>query len=213
MTFWQPAVECPGKVSRAVEKSMPFRAGFMVLIKELFKLDCQGEGGTVIVLGIDPGIAVTGYGLLEETGRGVYRRMVSGCIRTAAGDPPAGRLEHIFEEVSAVILKYRPRVLALEKLFFSRNTKTALQVGEARGIVILASAKNRLELFEYTPLQVKQAVAGYGKAEKLQVQKMVQMLLSLKEMPSFDDEADALAVALCHLQHRRWQETVKGGRS
>lgn len=163
------------------------------------------------VLGIDPGLAITGYGLLVETGRGDYRRVVSGCIRTRSGHLPAARLEKIFEEVSALIREYHPQALALEKLFFNRNSKTALQVGEARGIIILASAKSSLELFEYTPLQVKQAVAGYGKAEKLQVQKMVQMLLSLKDLPAVDDEADALAVAICHLQHRRWQETVKGG--
>ena len=102
--------------------------------------------------------------------------------------------------------------MVVEKLFFCKNVRTALQVGEARGTVILAAAKNRLPVFEYTPLQVKQAVAGYGAADKAQVQKMVQLLLALSRCPAVDDEADALAVALCHLQHRRYREVVEGSR-
>jgi len=121
------------------------------------------------------------------------------------------RLELIYDQIMELIRLYRPDALSLEQLFFSKNTRTALQVGEARGIVILASAKSGLELHQYTPLQVKQAVAGYGRAAKEQVQRMVQILLKLEELPAVDDEADALAVALCHLQHRRWQEAVKRG--
>ena len=162
------------------------------------------------VLGIDPGLAITGFGVLEEQG-GDYRRVASGCIRTGQELPVPLRLERIFEQVLELGHVYQPRALALEKLFFCRNIRTALQVGEARGTIILAAARARLDLFEYTPLQVKQAVAGYGKAEKGQVQKMVRLLLHLSQAPAVDDEADALAVALCHLQHRRWQEAVKGG--
>jgi crossover junction endodeoxyribonuclease RuvC len=100
----------------------------------------------------------------------------------------------------------------VEKIFFSKNVRTAFQVGEARGVVLLAAARAGILLFEYTPLQVKQAVAGYGRAEKAQVQKMVQMLLKLQQQPAIDDEADAMAVALCHLQNRRFQEAVRGGK-
>ncbi|HOB86469.1 MAG TPA: crossover junction endodeoxyribonuclease RuvC [Bacillota bacterium] len=162
------------------------------------------------VLGIDPGVALTGYGVLEEQG-GDYLRLASGCIRTAEKLPMPRRLELIYDQIMELIRLYRPDALSLEQLFFSKNTRTALQVGEARGIVILASAKSGLELHQYTPLQVKQAVAGYGRAAKEQVQRMVQILLKLEELPAVDDEADALAVALCHLQHRRWQEAVKRG--
>jgi crossover junction endodeoxyribonuclease RuvC len=163
----------------------------------------------VRVLGIDPGLAATGYGLVDEAETG-YRWVSSGCIRTGPDLPQTRRLEQIFNAILELIRQYRPRSLALEKLFFSRNVRTALQVGEARGIVILAAARSGLELHEYTPLQVKQAVVGYGGAEKGQVQKMIALLLHLPESPAVDDEADALAVAICHLQHRRFAEAVKG---
>ncbi len=165
----------------------------------------------MVVLGIDPGLAITGYGLVEENDSG-FSRVSSGCIRTSRDTAPALRLEEIFDSVDKLIVQYRPWAMAVEKLFFCKNVRTALQVGEARGTIILAAAKNNLALFEYTPLQVKQAVAGYGQAAKGQVQNMVQMLLRLAECPSVDDEADALAVALCHLQHRRYHEAVEGSR-
>lgn len=163
----------------------------------------------MIILGIDPGLAITGYGLVEEKDTSVTY-ISSGCIRTAKGTPVTVRLNRIFEGVIELIEKYRPHSLALEKLYFSRNTTTALQVGEARGIVILAAAISNIELFEYTPLQVKQGVTGYGKAEKVQVQTAVQMLLRLDKLPPVDDEADALAVALCHQQRRRMELLLKG---
>jgi len=122
------------------------------------------------------------------------------------------RLAEIYNRVSELIAQYRPQFMAVEKLFFCKNVRTALQVGEARGTIILAAAKNELAVFEYTPLQVKQAVAGYGRADKSQVQHMVQLLLRLPQRPAVDDEADALAVAICHLQHRRYRETVEGGK-
>ncbi len=164
------------------------------------------------IIGIDPGIAITGYGVVEECS-GEYKCIASGCIRTDKNLAPALRLEEIHNQVFALISLYSPQALAIEKIFFSKNVRTAFQVGEARGVIILAAARCSLELFEYTPLQVKQAVAGYGNAEKIQVQKMVQMLLKLPQQPAVDDEADAMAVALCHLQNRRFQEAVKGGRS
>lgn len=164
------------------------------------------------IIGIDPGVAITGYGVIEEREEG-YRCIASGCIRTAADLPSAIRLLAIYDQIGRLIEQYRPQALVVEKLFFSKNVRTAFQVGEARGVIILAAASAGLLLFEYTPLQVKQAVAGYGKAEKTQVQKMVQLLLKLQQPPPVDDEADAMAVALCHLQNRRFNEAVKGGSS
>jgi crossover junction endodeoxyribonuclease RuvC len=166
----------------------------------------------MFILGIDPGVAITGYAVLEESGT-LYRCVASGCIRTASDLPPEMRLLAIFEQINDLIARYKPQSLVIEKIFFSKNVRTAFQVGEARGVVILAAARSRLAVFEYTPLQVKQAVAGYGRAEKAQVQKMVQMLLKLSHQPAVDDEADAMAVALCHLQNRRFQEAVRGGGS
>jgi len=164
------------------------------------------------IIGIDPGVAITGYGVIEECA-GEYCYVDSGCILTDKDLASALRLEEIFNQICELVATYKPQALAVEKIFFSKNVRTAFQVGEARGVIILAAAKNKLELFEYTPLQIKQAVAGYGKADKLQVQKMIQLLLKLSQQPAVDDEADALAVALCHLQNRRFQEAVKGGRS
>ncbi len=163
------------------------------------------------VLGIDPGIAITGYSIVEETGQD-FTLAGSGCIRTSKDLEPALRLKAVYDEVSRLISAYAPQAVAVEKIFFSKNVRTAFQVGEARGVIILAAANSGLELHEYTPLQVKQAVAGYGKAEKMQVQKMVQMLLKLAAAPSVDDEADAMAVALCHLQNRRFNDAVRGGK-
>ena len=163
------------------------------------------------ILGIDPGVAITGYAVIEEN-NGVFECLQSGCIRTDKDLQPALRLKAIQDRVLDLLNEYSPQALAVEKIFFSKNVRTAFQVGEARGVIMVVAANNNVSLFEYTPLQVKQAVAGYGKAEKQQVQKMVQMLLKLKREPSVDDEADAMAVALCHLQNRRWNEAVKGGR-
>jgi len=164
------------------------------------------------VIGIDPGVAITGYGLIEESGSD-YNCLASGCVRTHKDQDSASRLKEIHDFIFELAADYAPQALVVEKLFFSKNVRTAFQVGEARGVIILAAARCDIDLFEYTPLQVKQAVAGYGKAEKMQVQKMVQMLLRLPYPPRVDDEADALAVALCHLQNRRFQEALKGGRT
>ena len=164
------------------------------------------------IIGIDPGVAITGYAVVEECGSD-YTCISSGCILTKSDLPAAVRLEAIHNQVFELISLYSPQALVIEKIFFSKNVRTAFQVGEARGVIILAAARCNLQLFEYTPLQVKQAVAGYGRAEKVQVQKMVQILLKLPQQPAVDDEADAMAIALCYLQNRRFQEAVKGGRS
>ncbi len=159
------------------------------------------------IIGIDPGVAITGYGIVEEQ-NGRWRKIDSGCILTNSKDPAPDRLAQIFGRLEVLIEYHRPRAISIEKLFFCKNTRTALQVGEARGVVILSAALHKIELYEYTPLQIKKAVSGFGKADKIQVEKMVQALLHLTEIPPVDDEADALAAAICHLQHRRWQQVT-----
>ncbi|MBI5072070.1 crossover junction endodeoxyribonuclease RuvC [Candidatus Falkowbacteria bacterium] len=149
----------------------------------------------MIVLGIDPGFARTGYGVVEEKNKNL-RMLDYGCISTPAGVVFEKRLEKIREELTRLIKKYKPGVCAVEKIFFCKNTKTAIDVGQARGVVILTAAEKNLKILEFTPLQVKQSITGYGKAEKQQMQKMVKILLGLKDIPRPDDAADALALAI-----------------
>ena len=149
-----------------------------------------------IILGIDPGIADTGFGIIEEE-KGRLKLVNYGCIKTLAGLPHEQRLKQIHNELNKIIKKYHPNKVAVEKLFFCNNAKTALIVGEARGVIMLTLCQNNLPIYECTPLQVKQAVSAYGKAGKMQVQKMVKILLNMKEIPKPDDAADALAVAIC----------------
>lgn len=155
------------------------------------------------VLGIDPGLAMVGYGFVEGN-QGSYRIIDYGYISTPAGMETPRRLNIIFSNMKVLITRFSPDELAMEKLFFCKNIRTALQVGEARGAIFTAAAQQDVHVLEYTPLQVKQAVAGYGRADKKQVQQMVAHILRLKEIPKPDDAADALAVALCHLQSNRW---------
>jgi crossover junction endodeoxyribonuclease RuvC len=156
----------------------------------------------VLVLGIDPGTAITGYGLVREDGTELAL-VAYGTITTPAGQPLAHRLRTIYHELGELIACYRPDAVAVEELFFARNAKTAMIVGHARGVVLLAGVEADLPLSEYTPLQVKQSVAGYGTAEKVQVQEMVRLLLNLDHRPQPDDAADALAVAICHVHSAR----------
>ncbi len=151
----------------------------------------------MIILGIDPGIATVGYGVVECIGN-KYSVLDYGAITTPADDHFPIRLQAIYRKLDEIIKKYNPQDLAIEELFFNKNVKTAIKVGHARGVEILVAANNHMEIFEYTPLQIKQAVVGYGRAEKAQVQEMVKILLNLKDRPKPDDVADALAVAICH---------------
>ena len=160
----------------------------------------------MIILGIDPGTAIMGYGLIEQKGNSLSAIAYS-CWRTPAHTPLAERLLMLYEQIDPFLSVHPPDHIAVEELFFNRNTTTALAVGHARGIVLLAGAQHGIPIYEYTPLQIKQAVVGYGKAEKKQVQQMVRGLLGLDEVPKPDDTADALAVAICHahsyvLNHR-----------
>ena len=149
------------------------------------------------ILGIDPGTAITGYGLIEVDGSKI-KVGSCGCILTPAKQNQAIRLAHIYSELDRVMKKEKPDVVAIEKLFFINNIKTAMTVGEARGVCLLVAEQNKVKIFEYTPLQVKQSLTGYGKAEKKQIQMMVKMILKLKEIPKPDDMADALAIAITH---------------
>ena len=149
-----------------------------------------------VILGIDPGIADTGFGVIrQEAGR--LTCLAYGSIKTAAKTPLPDRLNIINLELGKIISKYSPDLVAAEELFFCKNVKTALVVGQARGVILLTARQNNLEVKEYTPLEVKQAVSSYGKADKGQVQRMVKLLLNLKEIPKPDDAADALAIAIC----------------
>lgn len=149
------------------------------------------------VLGIDPGIAIAGFGFIDKTGHKLTP-VQYGAITTEAHTPQEQRLVQIYESAGALMDKYKPDSVAVEKLFFNRNVTTAFAVGQARGVIILAAAQRGLPVAEYTPLQVKQSVVGYGKAEKRQVQEMVKMFLKLSAIPKPDDVADALAIAICH---------------
>lgn len=149
------------------------------------------------ILGIDPGIAIVGFGFIDKIGHKI-EPVQYGSIETEAHTPPEKRLLTVYESAGALMDKYKPDEVSVEKLFFNRNVTTAFSVGQARGVIILAAAQRGLPIAEYTPLQVKQAVVGYGQAEKRQVQEMVKMFLKLSAVPKPDDVADALAVAICH---------------
>lgn len=153
------------------------------------------------ILGIDPGLATTGYGIL--TGSEAYMKPVTyGSILTPPHLSVSDRLTIIYDEVLQLIEKYNPEEIGVEELFFSRNVTTALLVGQARGVILLAARQKGLELFEFKPVEVKMAVTGYGRADKRQIQQMVKILLGLPQIPKPDDTADALAVAICHMQSR-----------
>jgi crossover junction endodeoxyribonuclease RuvC len=158
-----------------------------------------------LVLGIDPGTATTGYGLVRDREDGSLESAGYGVIQTPAGLPEHQRLSLLYHRLVELLLLHRPDSVAVEKLFFQRNVSTAIAVGQARGVVLLAMAEAGLDVTGYTPNEVKQAVTGYGSAGKKQVQEMVRTLLVLSEIPKPDDAADALAVAICHLNTRRYE--------
>ncbi len=153
----------------------------------------------MVILGIDPGLAIVGWGVLEKRGSQVVP-IACGDLRTPAHTPVETRLEIIYRDLHRIIEKYRPEHMAIEELFFNTNVTTGIAVAEARGVILLCGRQAGLEIHEYTPMQVKQAVVGYGKAEKRQVISMVTSILRLPAPPKPDDTADALAIALCHAQ-------------
>jgi len=152
----------------------------------------------MIVLGIDPGTGILGFGVVDFV-KGKPPKMIDGgVVSTPPHTPLPDRLKEIHDSIAEIIKATRPDVMAIEKLFFARNVTTAISVAEARGVVILAAAQNGLPIYEYTPLQIKQTLTGYGRAEKKQVQEMVRIHLNLKDVPKPDDAADALAAAITH---------------
>ena len=157
----------------------------------------ERRGEYMIIRGIDPGYAIVGYGVLEFK-NGMFSPINYGAILTKANDNFCNRLKIIHSEISEIIKKYAPNASAVEKLYFQNNHKTAIDVAQARGVTILALKQNDIPIFEYTPLQVKTTITGYGKAQKKQVMLATQRLLKLKEIPKPDDAADALAIAVCH---------------
>lgn len=151
----------------------------------------------MIILGIDPGYAIVGFGVLEYKNNH-FSVIDYGAITTDAGTPFNRRLEYIYDELTVLLEKYRPDAMSIEKLFYNSNAKTVIDVSQARGVIMLAAQKCGVPAFEYTPLQVKQSVVGYGRAEKKQVQEMIKRILFLEKVPKPDDTADALAMAICH---------------
>lgn len=161
------------------------------------------------ILGIDPGIALVGFGIVDVRPKGGLVAGTYGHLSTESGMPVPDRLKILYDDTCTIIREYRPDVVAVEELFFNKNAKTAITASQARGVLILAAVNCGVEVAEYTPLQVKQAVAGYGRASKQQVQAMVTRLLRLKEIPRPDDTADALAVAICHANSMEMEKRIQ----
>lgn len=160
------------------------------------------------VLGIDPGLAIVGYSIIE-TDANKIKMLEYGCIKTEAEISTPDRLNIIFNRLNEIIKQYNPEDMAIEELFYNKNVKTVISIGQARGVEVLSGISNGLQIYEYTPLQIKQAVVGYGRAEKKQVQNMVKFILGLNEIPKPDDAADALAVAICHSFSLKFKENFK----
>lgn len=161
----------------------------------------------MVILGIDPGYAIVGYGVIRHSG-GRYQPMGHGVILTYSDMPFNERLLFIFDNITKMIEQCKPDVISIEKLYFQNNQKTAIDVAQARGVIILAASKAGIPIFEYTPLQIKMALTGYGKALKPQIMQMTKKLLGLSQMPKYDDTCDALAVAICHAQTSALQEKL-----
>jgi crossover junction endodeoxyribonuclease RuvC len=163
----------------------------------------------VIVMGIDPGTGVTGYGAIEAR-RGRPVLVEYGAIATAARTPLPRRIDEVYQGLTRALARIRPACVAIESVFFAKNVRAAITLGQARGVALLAAAQADVEVVEYSPLAIKAAVTGYGSAEKVQVQRMVRTLLRLEALPQPADAADALAVALCHLHSARWRSLAAG---
>ncbi len=159
------------------------------------------------VIGVDPGSIKSGYGIVDQREAELIA-LEYGVIRTSSNAPLAQRLLQISARLQELIIEFRPQVIAVEDLFFAKNAQSALKLGHARGVILLTAAQAGLEIVEYTPLEVKQSVVGYGRADKVQVQQMVKVLLRLQEIPTPDDAADALAIAICHHHSAKMREQI-----
>jgi crossover junction endodeoxyribonuclease RuvC len=163
----------------------------------------------MIVIGIDPGTATTGYGIIEDDCNGKIKVLNYGTIITDTGVDSEKRLKKIYDEITKILILHHPESGAVEKLFFQKNITNAIAVGQARGVLLLALANSGISVSEYTPNEVKLSVSGYGSADKKQVQKMVQTILELRDIPKPDDAADALAIAICHLHSMGYQRLIQ----
>ena len=159
------------------------------------------------ILGIDPGYGITGYSIIDYVGN-KFKLIASGAIKTPAGMSFPLRLNEIFTDLNAIIDEYSPDAVSVEELFFNNNVKTAINVAQARGVILVVGCQRGIPTFEYTPLQVKQAVVGYGRADKIQVQKMVKTILKVDELPKLDDTTDSMAIAICHAHSARFAEKL-----
>lgn len=152
----------------------------------------------MIIIGIDPGTATTGYGIIKvKKKKNNFQCLEYGIIKTDPSFSPQARLKKLYLQIAKILRKYQPKLLVLEKLYFFKNLKTAIPVAQAQGVILLAASKRKIEVKEFTPLEVKMGICGYGRAQKIQIQKMVKKILNLKEIPKPDDAGDALAVAIC----------------
>lgn len=159
------------------------------------------------ILGIDPGFAITGYSVIDYIGN-KFKLIKSGAITTEAGVSFPLRLEKIFDDLSAIITEYKPDAISVEELFFNNNAKTAINVAQARGVILVVGRKMNIDTFEYTPLQIKQSVVGYGRANKIQVQKMVKAILNVDNLPKLDDTTDSMAAAICHAHSSKFSQKL-----
>jgi len=155
------------------------------------------------IIGIDPGTGILGFGVIDINSKGILSLVDGGVIRTPAHQADSDRLFTIYKELKEIIDETKPNIMSVEKLFFAQNVTTAMSVSQARGVVLLLGKQTKMELFEYTPLQIKQALTGYGRATKAQIQEMVRIILKLKKIPEPDDCADALAAAICQTMNMR----------
>ena len=159
------------------------------------------------ILGIDPGFAITGYSIIDYQGN-KFKLIDSGAVTTKAGESFPLRLTKIYDDLSMIIDEYKPDAISVEELFFNNNVKTAINVAQARGVVLVVGCQKQIPTYEYTPLQIKQAVAGYGRADKIQVQKMVKAILNVEKLPKLDDTTDSMAAAICLAHSARFSEKL-----
>lgn len=159
------------------------------------------------ILGIDPGFAITGFSIIDYEGN-KFKLITSGAILTEAHNSFPLRLEQIYNQLNSIITEYKPDAMAIEELFFNNNAKTAINVAQARGVILVTAKLNKVPIYEYTPLQVKQAVVGYGRADKMQVQRMVKMILHEENLPKLDDTTDSMAMAICHAHSSKFVKSL-----
>ena len=159
------------------------------------------------ILGIDPGFAITGFSVIDYEGN-KFKLITSGAILTEAHTSFPLRLEQIYNQLNEIINTYKPNAMAIEELFFNNNAKTAINVAQARGVILVTAKLNKVPIYEYTPLQVKQAVVGYGRADKMQVQRMVKMILHEDNLPKLDDTTDSMAMAICHAHSSKFAKSL-----